>query len=75
MVIDPETLEPLHPLSEEGKTAYDNFLLHRADEIIFKSTHPFLWIIHSILNLFNLSSDFIEKKYERKFEEIKENRK
>ena len=75
MVIDPETLETLHPLSEEGKIAYDNFLLRRADEMIFKSTHPFLWIIHSILDFFNLSSDFIEKRYERKFEEIKENRK
>lgn len=40
MVIDTETLKPLHELTEEGKITYSDFLERKADEILFKKSHP-----------------------------------
>ena len=51
MVYDTKTLKPLHPLTEEGKQAYAQMLERAADEILFKSKHPFKYWTRRIRNL------------------------
>ena len=52
MVIDNKELKPLHELTEEGKRNYQKFLEDRADEIIYKSEHPFKYFFGKILDFF-----------------------
>ena len=51
MVYDTKTLKPLHPLTEEGKQAYAQMLEMAADEILFKSKHPFKYWAQRLWNL------------------------
>lgn len=53
MVIDNKELKPLHELTEEGKRNYQKFLEDRADEIIYKSEHPFKYLFGKILDFFS----------------------
>ena len=51
MAYDSETHEPLHPLTPEGEEAYRLMLELKADEILFKSKHPFKYWIQRLVNL------------------------
>jgi len=45
MAYDEETLEALHPLTEQGKQQYQQLLERKADEILFKHQHPLKWAV------------------------------
>lgn len=51
MVIDEETLVPLHELTEEGKEIYRRYLEYRADEILFKDKHPLVYLYEYIKDM------------------------
>ena len=50
-VIDISFVGPLE-LTEEGKRNYQKFLEDRADEIIYKSEHPFKYFFRKLLDFF-----------------------
>jgi len=49
MVLDTETLEPLHELSDEGKSRYKDLLETSADEILWKHEHPCLATVEKLV--------------------------
>ena len=53
MVIDDKKLIPLHELTEEGERNYQKFLEDRADEIIYKSEHPFKYLFEKLFDFFS----------------------
>lgn len=53
MVFEENTLRILHPLTEEGKIHYEEFLKQRADEILFKNDHPFIFLFDKIKGWIN----------------------
>ena len=50
MVYDSKTHELFHPLTQEGEEAYRLMLELKADEILFKSKHPFKYWIQRLVN-------------------------
>lgn len=46
MVYDANTLKALHPLTDEGKAAYEEMLQEKADEILFQDNHPFKYVFN-----------------------------
>ena len=54
MVYDSDTFKALHPLTEAGEISYRKILEQRADEILFKSQHPFKWAISKIREMLAL---------------------
>lgn len=61
MVLDEETLMPLHEMTEEGKQKYREYLEYRADEILFKNEHPLKYLWNYIRNMFHIS--YVEDDY------------
>jgi hypothetical protein len=74
MVIDTITLKPLHKLSEDGKKAYEDFLLKYSDNLILKKRYPFLYSSIKILEFLNINSSKLQEKYDQKLQEISKNR-
>lgn len=60
MVIDSITLEPLHELSEEGKKAYEDFILKYSDKLILKKCYPFLYSFKQIFDFLKINSNKLE---------------
>ena len=48
MVYDSETLEVLHGLTEQGETEYRKMLEAAADDILYRSEHPFRWFAERV---------------------------
>jgi len=48
MVYDSETLEVLHGLTERGETEYRKMLETAADDILYRSEHPFRWFAERV---------------------------
>ena len=53
MVLD-EELRPLHGLTEKGKEDYQRFLEQKADQILFRHNHPFIWFFMTIKEYLNI---------------------
>ena len=51
MVYDTKTYRVLHPLTKEGEKEYQAMLELVADEILFKSKHPFKYWAQRLWNL------------------------
>jgi len=75
MVIDEKTLKPLHDLTPEGERLYRELIAKKADEIIFKKTHPFLYLLNKLRQMSKIDMKFIEIRYNTIMKEIEENRK
>ena len=52
MVYYSKTLEICHGLTKKGEEEYRKMLERAADDILFKSKHPFKWIFMRILEFF-----------------------
>ena len=48
MVLNNDTLEVLHDLTEEGKQRYSDYLEMKADDILFKASKPFRYAIYKM---------------------------
>ena len=51
MAYDEETLKPLHGLTEEGRLEYDRLLEEKADEILYRHSHPVRHFFKKILRM------------------------
>jgi hypothetical protein len=52
MVYYSKTLEICHGLTEKGEEEYQKMLEQVADDILFRSKHPFKWFFGRILEFF-----------------------
>ena len=52
MVYNSKTLEKCHELTDSGKREYQKMLERAADDILFRSKHPFKWFFIRILGFF-----------------------
>ena len=52
MVYYSKTLEICHRLTKKGEEEYRKMLEQVADDILFRSKHPFKWIFRRILEFF-----------------------
>lgn len=48
MVYDSETLEALHELTDDGAVEYKKMLEAAADDILYRSEHPFRWFTERV---------------------------
>lgn len=67
MAYDTETLKALHPLTDEGKFAYEKMLQDKADEILFQDEHPFKYVFGFLKEKLSTLAELLELRLKKHF--------